>query len=243
MPEEDSMGQRRTLLLSTLCALAVPSFAFAHGGAQSEPQQQSSTNGRAPSAGAAQPAPAAFPLTTQQVNTRMVRDLGNGCRYATSLSGSYRTTDVAGQDLRTPVRDVDITAENSITCGQRIVRRDVHRLLLPRVASEMDMLTLLHARMTSFIPASRCAWTPVFDINGGAIQVQAIYSNCSVVRQQLALVPYGGRFAYGGGPRVINGRTTLPSAYNYPALPHEPISPPSPPLEYRAPEPRGGTNK
>jgi hypothetical protein len=179
------------------------------------------------------------------MNTHLTRELGDGCRYEVAASGAYRTRDVTGESLRSPLRDVDITAQTTLTCRGQLVRRDQHHLVFPRMASAEELLTLLHERFATRVPNSSCTWAPVFDVNGGVLEAQSLVSSCSPAQEHAALIPYGTRpFAIGGGPRMINGRITNPYLDRTQPLPLEPIAPPYPPLDYGTPRAApGNTNK
>lgn len=146
------------------------------------------------------------PLTTMHIDARITRPIADdGCRYEAKARGSYRSWDLTGRRPDLPIRDVDVQAESSLRCGERLVRREFHRFVFSRLVSRQYLVELLNARLTTSAPGSPCSWSPLFEFEGGVLHIHSVASTCTE-RQSLAslrgyLPPEV--VARGGGPRAL----------------------------------------
>jgi hypothetical protein len=127
--------------------------------------------------------------TLMHVNTSMVSPAAEGCEYAVTAKGRYRSQDRLGIHRDVPLENVDIQANTELKCGESVVRTERHRFVLPTATAD-ELEELLTERLRVTVPNSNCAWTPHLRLEAGNLQAQGISSNCAYGEAQAALSFY-----------------------------------------------------
>ncbi len=179
------MKLHRSILLSALCALALPVAAqqrtpppAQQGNSirpvdppQTAPETSTADMALVPSREVAAP----DGLATYRVDTRSRRPISPECMYASTVRGTLRAPRSVDDD--TTIRDANLSTVATITCrGQVVTTRSEHLSLLSATARQLS--TNLEKGLGVSRPGQRCIHSVALRIDRGRIAPERAISVC-----------------------------------------------------------------
>lgn len=157
---------------------------------------------------------AAAPATvaTMHIDSRVSRNVADGCHYTATATGQYRGA-LLSNAPDGKIRDVHVAADNALSCNGRVVRHQTHRWDLAQT-TRRELTQAMHDRLAIQVPGSSCSFASTYGFQGGNLQARSADSSCARAEETTALQNYRNPAATNVTPRAVGGGPTEPTSFD-----------------------------